>query len=87
MAELAETGEASSVSGLDPSDRRLILRQTLEAIRAEFQPNTWQAFWQVTIDGQSAADVAQELGITANAVRQAKFRVLRRLRQKIAEVD
>jgi DNA-directed RNA polymerase specialized sigma24 family protein len=37
----------------------------------------------MTVDGQPAADVGAALGLAANAVHQAKFRVLRRLRQEM----
>lgn len=58
-------------------------RHALELLRGEFQDRTWQAFWRMTIDGRSAADIGAELGMTKKAVRQAKFRVLRRLRQEL----
>jgi DNA-directed RNA polymerase specialized sigma24 family protein len=34
------------------------------------------------VDGVPAVEVACELGMTAGAVRQAKYRILRRLRQE-----
>ena len=54
------------------------------SIRAEFEERTWRAFWGMAVDGRSAADVGSEVGLAANAVHQAKFRVLRRLRQEMA---
>jgi RNA polymerase sigma-70 factor (ECF subfamily) len=57
-------------------------RRILDLISGEFEPQTWNAFWRVTVDGVPAVDVARELGMTAGAVRQAKYRVLRRLRQE-----
>jgi DNA-directed RNA polymerase specialized sigma24 family protein len=38
------------------------------------------------IDGRRTADVAAELGISANAVRIAKARVLQRLRREAASL-
>ena len=61
-----------------------LLHRALELIRPEFEERTWQAFWRLTVDGRSAAEVAQELGVLPNAVHQAKFRVLRRLRTEMA---
>jgi RNA polymerase sigma-70 factor (ECF subfamily) len=61
-----------------------LLHRALEQIRPEFEERTWRAFWRMTVDGQTAADVGQELGLAANAVHQAKFRVLRRLREEMA---
>lgn len=70
-------------SETSPQDDEGILRQgLLEMVRAEFEEQTWRAFWRVTVDEQSAADVADELGTTIDAVYQAKSRVLRRLRQQ-----
>jgi RNA polymerase sigma-70 factor (ECF subfamily) len=61
-----------------------LLQRTLELIRGEFEERTWRAFWRLTVENRSAADVGQELGLTPNAVHQAKFRVLRRLREEMA---
>lgn len=61
-----------------------LLHRALEWIKPEFAERTWLAFWRMTVDGQSAADVGEELGLTANAVHQAKFRVLSRLRVEMA---
>ena len=61
-----------------------LLHRALEWIKPEFAERTWLAFWRMTVDGQTAADVGQELGLAANAVHQAKFRVLSRLRAEMA---
>lgn len=61
-----------------------LLQRTLEMIRPEFEERTWKAFWGMTVDGRSAGEVAEELGMAANAVHQARFRVLRRLREEMA---
>ena len=60
-----------------------ITARAIELIRPEFAATTWQAFWQATVDGRIAADIAAELGITKHAVHQAKYRVLHRLRAEI----
>jgi RNA polymerase sigma-70 factor (ECF subfamily) len=57
-----------------------ILHLGLQAIQNEVEPQTWLAFWRSTVDGHATVDIAGDLGMTTNAVRQAKFRVLRRLR-------
>jgi RNA polymerase sigma-70 factor (ECF subfamily) len=61
-----------------------LVRRAVEVVRAEFEVRSWEAFWQVTVDGRAAADVARELGITANAVYVARSRILRRLREVLA---
>jgi RNA polymerase sigma factor (sigma-70 family) len=66
----------------DEEHDRHVLRRLLEMIRPDFEPVTWRAFERLVIDGLRTADVAAELGITANAVRIAKSRVLQRLRRE-----
>ncbi len=63
-----------------------LLLQAVEYVRAEFEPATWQAFWLTAVEGQPARDVAQQLQLSTASVYQAKSRVLRRLRQRLAEV-
>ncbi|NUQ64798.1 MAG: sigma-70 family RNA polymerase sigma factor [Pirellulales bacterium] len=70
--------EPDTDAQFDPE--RSLLHRTLALLQREFECTTWQAFWRVVVDGQSATDVAAELGMTAGAVRQAKYRVLARLR-------
>jgi RNA polymerase sigma-70 factor (ECF subfamily) len=70
----------------DPSEADVVrrqLRRALELIQGEFEPRTWQAFWKVQMDGRGTDEVGAELGMTAAAVRKAKLRVLRRLRQEV----
>jgi RNA polymerase sigma-70 factor (ECF subfamily) len=66
------------------SEGHALLHRTLELIRPEFEDRTWRAFWGLTVEGRSAADVGEALGMAANAVHQARFRVLRRLREEMA---
>ena len=72
-------------SSEDSSDR-LFLGRVLDLIRGEFEARTWQAFWQTAVDGRSPAVIAGELGMSAGAVRVAKSRVLRRLREELDEL-
>jgi RNA polymerase sigma-70 factor (ECF subfamily) len=63
--------------------RGYLVRRALELMRAEFQPKTWQAFWESVTTDKSAAEIAAKLGLSLDAVYQAKSRVLRRLRQDL----
>lgn len=58
-----------------------------ERIRGDFQPATWQAFWQTAVEGQPAASVAAMLGISVGAVYTAKSRVLERIKQQITGLE
>lgn len=59
-----------------------LLRQLLCLTEPHFEPNTWLSFCRVVLEGAKADIVAQELGISKNAVIVAKCRVLNRLRQE-----
>ncbi len=59
-----------------------VLRQLLALAEPHFEANTWKAFCRVALDGDKPDAVAQEMGISLNAVCLAKSRVLRRLRQE-----
>ena len=63
---------------------REVTHRALRLMQTEFTPTTWKACWETVVQGRPAAEVAQELGITENAVYLAKCRVLRRLRQELA---
>ena len=52
-------------------------------MKAEFAPTTWKACWECTVEGRSAVEVGRELGLSAGAVRAAKFRVLCRPRREM----
>jgi RNA polymerase sigma-70 factor (ECF subfamily) len=70
----------------DPEEEGLVgqqVRRALETIRPEFEERTWQAFRMVQLEGQDGPAVAAALGMTPGAVRKAKFRVLRRLREEL----
>lgn len=59
----------------------VVTRRLLDAIRGEFEAKTWDAFRRFALDGEPAAGVAADLGMTPNAVFIAKSRVLARLRE------
>jgi RNA polymerase sigma-70 factor (ECF subfamily) len=63
---------------------QMVYRRALDIMQADFPGATWQACKAVVVDGKSAAEAAQELGMTIGAVRAARFRVLARLREELA---
>ncbi len=85
LLEAPELSELSQPSGPVHMDGSLS-RRALDLVRAEFENRTWEAFWRTAIDGQRPADVAQDLGISVNAVYKAKSRVLRRLRRELGDL-
>ena len=79
------TWDSSSDSRLFNSQAALIQR-VVQLVRHDFEDKTWQAFWRVTVEGQLAADVAQQLKISRSSVYQSKSRVLRRVRSELASL-
>lgn len=69
--------------GWEVQHRHWLAVRALKVMQAEFEPASWQAFWNMVVVGHSAAQVAQQLGISVGAVYVAKFRVLARLRQEL----
>ncbi len=67
-----------------PSPDVAMVHRVLQAIRPDYEDTTWEAFWQMTAMGRPAATVAESLGISKSAVRQAKYRVLKRLREEVS---
>jgi RNA polymerase sigma-70 factor (ECF subfamily) len=64
--------------------REHLVGHALRVMRSDFQPQTWQACWELVVDGQPAARVAQRLGLSVGTVYAAKCRVLARLRHELA---
>ena len=63
-----------------------LYRRALDQVRGDFEERTWQVFWLTVIEGRSPAALAAELRMTPAAVRQAKARVLRRLKEEAGEL-
>jgi RNA polymerase sigma-70 factor (ECF subfamily) len=78
IGSLAESGSTSH----DESSR-LIVRRVLKVIRGDFKETTFQAFERTAIEKQSSAEVAKDLGVSKDAVRRMKYRVLKRLREEL----
>ena len=75
-----DESDAESVAATNAS----VTHRALEMIRAEFEDRTWRAFWRVTAEGRTPADVADELGMTVRAVYMAKYRVSKRVRCELS---
>jgi RNA polymerase sigma-70 factor (ECF subfamily) len=72
-------------SGNEEADRDLFKR-ALDSIRSQFEERTWRAFWLTAVEDRTASEVARELRMSPGAVRVAKSRVLRRLREELGEL-
>jgi len=64
-----------------------LYNRLLDRLRNEFEPRTWDMFCRSVIDSVPTSTIAAELGVSPAAVRQARSRVLRRIRQETAELN
>ena len=83
-ARLSQLDDPSSEMSLiwNREHDQYLLRQLLALAEPHFARNTWTAFCRVALDGAKPDVVAEEMGISRNAVIVAKCRVLSRLRQE-----
>ena len=73
-----ETSELSQQWNREYDDH--ILQGVMAQVESEFSSQTWQAFYGVSVEGKAAREVADQLGMSINAVFIAKSRVLSRIR-------
>ncbi|MFQ5807186.1 MAG: sigma factor-like helix-turn-helix DNA-binding protein, partial [Phycisphaerae bacterium] len=63
------------------------LRWAMRSIAEEFEPTTLKAFEMHVLAGRSVEETARELGLSKASVYQAKSRILKCLRERLAETD
>jgi RNA polymerase sigma-70 factor (ECF subfamily) len=81
--QLPEQAAAEATGARSTNAEAALVQRALQLLHSEFEERTWRAFWRTAVDGQPAVAVAAELGMTPRAVRQARYRVLRRLRAEL----
>ncbi len=67
-----------------PSPDVVMVHRVLHNIRPDFDDTTWEAFWQMTVMNRTSAEAAESLNMSKSAVRQAKYRILKRLREELS---
>jgi RNA polymerase sigma-70 factor (ECF subfamily) len=82
---LQQVPESSELSeSLSPGEvNKLVTPVGLRLLRAEFEDRTWEAFWRAMFKHEPPARIALEMGMSIDAVYQAKSRILRRLRREL----
>ena len=70
----------------DQDHDKHVVQKLLAIVQPDFNPTTWAAFQRFGIEGLPAAKVAEELGLSINAVVLAKSRVLKRLREEAGDL-
>lgn len=68
----------------DREHDQFVLQRLMLSVERDFKATTWTAFRRCTLDGESPAAVAADLGITLNAILVGKSRILKRLREEAA---
>jgi len=74
-------------AGFERQWRQVTFDEALDEVRLEVDPATFQAFDLYARKSRPAGEVARLLGLSRNAVYQAKTRVLARVREKIGLSD
>ena len=70
----------------DRDHDRHVFQKLQAQVRPDFEPRTYEAFVLFALEERPAAEVGQKLGISEGAVIQAKFRILKRLREEAGEL-
>lgn len=79
----ASAAESDGIDAWELEYQRRTAYLAMEKIKHEFQDKTWQAFQLTAVEGLSAAEVGQRLGLSSGAVYVAKSRVLARLKDEV----
>jgi RNA polymerase sigma-70 factor (ECF subfamily) len=83
LAQVPESPPEPSTSGAYRAHGSPLEQRAIELVRGGVEERTWQAFWRVVVEGQEAAGVASELGMSVQAVYNAKYRIRNRLQQEV----
>jgi RNA polymerase sigma-70 factor, ECF subfamily len=70
----------------DMDHDRHVFENLLAIVQPDFSSTTWAAFRRFAVDGLPAVEVAEEMGLSVNAVLQAKSRILKRLRGEAGDL-
>lgn len=81
--DAVESGQPDATD--ETEEDRQLLHGALQFVRRQVQPQTWQAFWKVVVEGKTPEEAGDELGMRPGTVRVAKSRVLSRLRAELGE--
>ena len=79
--------ESQDQAAWNQEHERRLFEWAAEKAKIDFKESTWNAFWQVAVEGQPAGEVAERLGMSVGAVYIAKSRVTACLRQLIETVE
>jgi RNA polymerase sigma-70 factor (ECF subfamily) len=86
LQALPSPEEVETATAPHAAEEEALRHRAIALVRAEFTERHWLAFWRVAVEGEAAADVANDLGITSNVVYLSKSRILARFRQEFAHL-
>jgi RNA polymerase sigma-70 factor (ECF subfamily) len=72
---------------LEEASDREVLAVAAERVRARVEPHTWEAFRLTGLEGRSGTETAAALGMQVGTVFKAKSKVLKMLRQEVADLE
>lgn len=88
LHRLAQATDDDDDSDRDEEELRMehaLFLRAINQIKVDFTERTWNAFWEVAVNGLNATEAAAKLGMKSGAVRVAKSRVLKRLRLQLGD--
>lgn len=86
LEHLDELPSAEESTNWDRDFQKRLFEWASARVKGEVKGKTWDAFWQASIEGRPAEEVAANLDLSLGAVYVAKSRVLARLRELISSV-
>ena len=86
IAEGLSDGESELSRQWDREHEQQLLLVMLEKISHQFSPKSIRAFERMAVHGESAAAVAVEMDMSPGALRVAQHRIIRRLRELVAQL-
>ena len=86
IAQLASEGDQLA-EAWEEEWRRMVYARSLEQVRAEVTPETFEMFQQLVFQGKTNDEVAASFGVDRAKVYDAKYRVTKRLSQLAGEYE
>lgn len=77
---------AGNAEADDEAEVGQLYRRALDLVRHEFEPRTWDMFWRTVVEDRDTVALATEMSVKPAAVRQAKSRVLRRIKEEVGDL-
>lgn len=89
VAALLDSVEAGDdlMKRFEEESERELLEQAMARVRLRVQPNTWEAFRLLALEGKSGSEVAGQLGMKVGAVFVAKSNVRKMIEEEIGRLD